>query len=418
MNEPFPHALMNEPLPLDTLGVEEWFDRRADVMKGKLLAGMPSTPIGSCGPEVASCLSADLCGRGKKRSRLEAPSVGLPRRRRAVLPEQWRLVLEYCSGRALGALARCSRSSGAEAAAQAGRSLERLTTLRLGAPGVADWGSDARLLSVFTEPPDLLALFVTRNPVGCHAVPRVGLLRTLSRGRTDYARPDHRAFAMKCALRFGDAALIEGVALRMTDAEILRNELPPRDALPPSARPYYDAWFTSYTDADEFARRFAKCRLLKTAHVRAKKRPEPIPLELCPTIAESWRDAVDRSVRKRFSSSNDVSSDDPVPSWVSGSEILLHFVRLDVARAAGVPTPGRRYFPGLADPERLATFVRRALENDDGDALHALFDVGAPPRWPPPPPPAPLDWDDDDELDSDDEAHFRLHQWLAQIPVH
>ena len=103
--------------------------------------------------------------------------------------------------------------------------------------------------------------------------------------------------------------------------------------------------------------------------------------------------------------------------WFASGRFALEQLLGDTC-TVGVPTPGRRYFPGLADPERLATFVRRALENDDGDALHALFDVGAPPRWPPPPPPAPLDWDDDDELDSDDEAHFRLHQWLAQIPVH
>ncbi|KAH8045553.1 transferase [Aureococcus anophagefferens] len=161
---PFPHALMNEPLALDVQSVEEWGNGR--------VVPLVLARCYEAAPDVAAVAPS-------------TPSVGV--------------VLEYCGGMALSVFARCGKAAHARATRQAAASLARLTTLRLGHPAVADWRTDVRLLSVFTEPPNLLALFVTENPIGAHAIPRRGLLRTLCRNRTDYARPDHRAFALKCA---------------------------------------------------------------------------------------------------------------------------------------------------------------------------------------------------------------------------
>ena len=404
---PFPHALMNEPLALDVQSVEEWGNGRVVPLvlarcyeaAPDVAAVAPSTPVAPSAPSAPHWRSEDQA-RGRKRSRLDGAPA--PRARR-LPPESVGVVLEYCGGMALSVFARCGKAAHARATRQAAASLARLTTLRLGHPAVADWRSDVRLLSVFTEPPNLLALFVTENPIGAHAIPRRGLLRTLCRHRTDYARPDHRAFALKCAFRFGDAALVEACLLRMSADEVARNELPPAAALPARARPFYEQWFSSYTDADEFCRRFARCRVLKTAHVRARRRDQPIPLDQCTTLAEAWRDDVDRSVRKRFSSFNDAESDEPPPRYLDGSELVFHFVHLALTcpearadvlppveprdpklRAGGARAPKgttRRFFPGLAHPKRLAAFVQAAAAAERLDHVERLYRLGAPPFW-------------------------------------
>ena len=93
----------------------------------------------------------------------------------------------------------------------------------------------------------------------------------LLRTKTDYARPDHRAFVLKCAMRFGDAALCESILLRMTVAEREENESPPVEQLVPRVRVFADAWFASYTTGDDFVERLSSCRLRKSPHLRATK---------------------------------------------------------------------------------------------------------------------------------------------------
>mmetsp|Transcript_17079 Transcript_17079/g.50966 ORF Transcript_17079/g.50966 Transcript_17079/m.50966 type:complete len:478 (+) Transcript_17079:251-1684(+) len=327
-------------------------------------------------------------------------------------------VLESCGGRALAVLAQTSVGNKARAERQAPLSLRRLTTLHLLHPAVAAWGSVMRLLSVYTDPPNLLALFVTDNPLGRHAVPQGSLLPMLCRGRTDYDRPDHRAFALKCALRFGDAAFIESCLLRMTPSERLQNALAPGTA--------EGQWVSSYSDAGEFEKRFARCRLRKTAYVRARPRPAPIPLETCADRSAPWRDARDAraNVRWRWQSENVVDSDTPVPSYLDGTEILLHFVRLEIAYRARHPEEGfdfpaltaragtevaggttHRFFPTVSAPWRLARLARaikargggRTFLNaqgqwnfhfhnrNDENTLHELYKLGAPNFWPRPP---------------------------------
>jgi len=131
-------------------------------------------------------------------------------------------LLPFLDGVALAGWRPCSRRYRERAAVHAGLGLARISTLRLGDPAVAPWGSVSRLFAVLTCPPDLRRLADPKNvawkPIAAHID-----LRTrcdLQGGAwfaktTDYARRDHRACMIKYALRFGDAAVIEGVLRTM-----------------------------------------------------------------------------------------------------------------------------------------------------------------------------------------------------------
>ena len=71
-----------------------------------------------------------------------------------------------------------------------------------------------------------------------------------------------------------------------------------------------------------------------------------------------------------------------------------------VLNCANVTNPlAKLVFMMLKRPEGLVPSARRSRELHQEEFLQDA-------------------WLQGDKLDSDDEAHFRLHQWLAQIPVH
>ena len=135
-------------------------------------------------------------------------------------------------GRTLARFSSCSLQLRERAERIASERLPRITTLRLGQPAVADWKTNTRLLEVVTNPPSLrslLGLGTAWAPIRDHVKGsgKAHWAREISKyaePKTDYGRKDHRAYMVKCAMRLGDAALIEGVMRTMGPGE--RSALP------------------------------------------------------------------------------------------------------------------------------------------------------------------------------------------------
>uniref|UniRef100_A0A7S3JQU1 Uncharacterized protein n=1 Tax=Aureoumbra lagunensis TaxID=44058 RepID=A0A7S3JQU1_9STRA len=281
------------------------------------------------------------------------------KRRLAPPLELQRDILVYCGGVALAKFACTCRHNLKVSDEAAEKSLTKLTTLFLGHPALSDdWMSRAHLLSVFTDTPGVLEMWTGHTPMAYHAVPRAGLLRSVDSERTDYRRPDHRAYALKTALKYGDAALVEGVLGRMTEKERLENRLPDIHNLSEDVREHYDRWFTSYTTVDDLMTYLAS-PWIRSRVFRPFPRYNPIPQSKACTISETWRDSTDRSVRQTYlhrRPRSGVDPEDDVHIWKDGTQLLLHFIQLE---KQGKPLA----FPGISDQAVLKRFLNSALRH-------------------------------------------------------
>ena len=131
-------------------------------------------------------------------------------------------IMQFADGRTLARFSICSPQLRVRADRIASENLPRVTTLRLGQPAVADWGTELRLFAVVTTPPNLRSLLgpgtawaPIRDHVQEYYTSYHKFLVYLDE-RTNYNLEDHRAYMVKYALRLGDAAVIEGV-MRTTD---------------------------------------------------------------------------------------------------------------------------------------------------------------------------------------------------------
>jgi hypothetical protein len=129
-------------------------------------------------------------------------------------------IMQFVDGRTLARFSNCSPQLRLRADRIASESLYHMTTLGLGHPAVADWKTELRLLAVLTNPPNFRSLL---GPGTAWAPIRDHVKRHWAREILKYAEPetnynleDHRACMVKCALRLGDAAVIEGI-MRTTD---------------------------------------------------------------------------------------------------------------------------------------------------------------------------------------------------------
>jgi len=139
-------------------------------------------------------------------------------------------IMQFADSRTLARFSLCSPQLRVRADRIASENLPRVTTLRLGQPAVADWGTELRLFAVVTTPPNLRSLLgpgTAWAPIRDHVdecyTSCDNFLVYLDE-RTNYNLEDHRAYMAKYALRLGDAAVIEGV-MRTTDPSE-RSKLP------------------------------------------------------------------------------------------------------------------------------------------------------------------------------------------------
>ena len=129
-------------------------------------------------------------------------------------------LMQFVDGAFLARFSMCSPQLRVRADKIASEGLARITTLRLGQRAVARWRTELRLFAVLTNPPNLRSLL---GPGTAWAPIRDHVKRHWAREILKYAEPetnynleDHRACMVKCALRLGDAAVIEGI-MRTTD---------------------------------------------------------------------------------------------------------------------------------------------------------------------------------------------------------
>ena len=287
-----------------------------------------------------------------------------------------KLVVEFSGGAALGKLGQCSKRMKDICEKRSSAALASVTALRRGQEGVGDWSSDAQMLWLYTDTPNLLTLFVTDTPLSRYAVPRWGLLRFLSKQRTDYRKPEHRAYALKTALRYGDAALIEAILGRMTPSERLENKLEkkkkkktklllleedesssPRgieeEAFSPSFEKEEDSpWYSAHTTAADLYYHLSVSRF-KSRHFRRSPRPAPISRDLCTSMSEQWRDAIDKDAR-----GYNKSNSDRWQSWIDGGTILFRYIRDDKEEKATA-------FVGASDRTNLRSLVDRWISHGD-----------------------------------------------------
>ena len=264
-------------------------------------------------------------------------------------------ILAFCGGQALARVAQCSERMRDAAEKRAAISLAAVTELRFGQRGVAKWTNGFQMLALYTDTPDLVALWTTPTPIAKYAVPRCGLLRFLSKQKTDYSRADHRAYALKTALRYGDAALVDAIVGRMSKEERLENSLP---------HPC-EGWYSSHTTKRDLTSYLAYKRNEHSRRFRKSPRPNPIPRHLTTSLTEEWRDRNDFSVRTSNS-----QSDLEWPSWICGLGILEHFIKQDPLA-----------FPGCGDPHFIAgTLGPKLLNIGNYTRLRHCFDAAGVPR--------------------------------------
>ena len=114
------------------------------------------------------------------------------------------IIMQFADGRTLVRFSICSPQLRVRADRIASEGLARITTLRLGQPAVADWGTELRLLAVITNPPNLRSLL---GP---------GTAWAPIRDHIEYYASNRFDHPVKMALQLGDAAVIEGV-MRTTE---------------------------------------------------------------------------------------------------------------------------------------------------------------------------------------------------------
>ena len=259
-------------------------------------------------------------------------------------------MLPFLDGCTLATFA-CSREYTKLAAKHARLGLEHITTLRLGSPVVAKWGSSARLFAVMTCPPDLMRLMdpdsAAWKPISEHVQASLRFTPSKNPGFdavTNYDLPQHRKYMLKIALRLGDAAVIESVVrtfLREKEKRVV-------------------------VSSGEFVNR-----------IRARR---------------GWLNSY-MNDDENDDENEDVGEDgNDLPTWGGWSDIWSHFIRVEREQAAAaheelpeqrVPLPllecgsHDRCFPELASQSNLDTAAGWASHDSKVPFLRLVYNMGA-----------------------------------------